>query len=195
MPSRSLYILLLCVLVTSVPALADIVFMDSTFNISTDYTQTLLNSDANVTASYSQCSDCGNPGQALQLQVSTPASPGGNAYIGFLNNNFIYDPSVQGAIISIGASVDKNIILDRPATYFNNTFEPLIEQNGNYYVAIITTDSFSGTTTGYQQFGPTGLAATNFACSISVLHRRRISQSTLTFPPAVRHLLSALRPW
>lgn len=166
-PSRLLYILLLCVLVTSVPALADIVFTDTTFNISTDYTQTPLYTDTNVSASYLQCISCGNPGQALQVVVTIPDTLGG-AFVGFLNNTFVYNPQSEGAILSLSTSVDKYVSLSSSSTDFASNFYPLIEQGGSYYILQIPGGTInSGTTLPYetissQTLNPSGLVATDF---------------------------------
>jgi hypothetical protein len=166
-PSRLLYILLLCVLVTSVPALADIVFTDSTFDAANyNNFSAIPTLDSDVTATYGQCSSCGNPGQALQAVVSIPSF--GGAYVGFLNNTFVYNPQTEGAILSLSAWVDKNLTLDRSTTDFASSFYPLIEQGGNFYVASIAGGTInSGTTTGYetitsQTLSPAGLTATDF---------------------------------
>ena len=74
-------------------AIADVIFFDGTFNLSS-YTQTsLFASNASLTSV--QCTSCGNPGSALQVTV-TASPPGGVAHVGFLNNGFAYNPSTQG---------------------------------------------------------------------------------------------------
>jgi hypothetical protein len=149
-PLRAIYALLVLLLVTSVPASADILFTDNTF-VPANYNNfsAIPNLDSGVTATYGQCISCGNPGQALEAIVSIP-TPGG-AFVGFLNNTFVYDPQTEGAILSLSASVDKNLTLNRPTTYFASFFYPLIEQSGNFYIAGIAGGTInSGTATGYE---------------------------------------------
>ena len=161
MPSRAIYALLVLLLVTSVPAPADILFTDNTFIPATyNYFSASPNLDSGVTATYGQCISCGNPEQALEAIVSIP-TPGG-AFVGFLNNTFVYNPQTEGAILSLTASVDKNLTLDRSTTYFASFFYPLIEQSGNFYIAGIAGGTInSGTTTGYETISQ-GLAASDF---------------------------------
>ena len=172
MPSRPIYALPVLVLVASVPASADIVFTDNTFNpLNYDNFSATHYLDPGVTATYGQCQSCGNPGYALQVVVVTPSDyyhTGGDAYVGFVNNNFTYNPGTQGAIDAINASVDKNLTLNRSTTDFASNFYPLIEQGGSFYIATIAGGTInSGTTTGYEtissQFSwPTGLTASDF---------------------------------
>ena len=161
MPSRAIFALLVLLSVTSVPAPADILFTDNTF-VPANYNNfsATPNLDLGVTAIYGQCITCGNPGQALEAIVSMP-SPGGS-FVGFLNNTFVYNPQTEGAILSLIASVDKDITLDRSTTDFASNFYPLIEQGGNFYIATIAGGTInSGTTTGYETISQ-GLAATDF---------------------------------
>jgi hypothetical protein len=162
-PSRFIYAPVLCVLVTSVPAPADILFSDSTFNPGNynNFSAT-PNRDPGVTSTYGQCQSCGNPGQALQAVVSIPVTAGG-AFVGFLNNTFVYNPQTEGAILSLSASVDKDLTLNRSTTYFASYFYPLIEQGGSFYIASIAGGTInSGTTTGYENIGQAGLTASDF---------------------------------
>ena len=75
---------------------------------------------------------------------------------------FTYDPSTQGAITSISASVDKDFTLNITAGY-GNTFRPMIEQDGNYYVAGIAGPVLSGPgTTGFVTISNASLFASSF---------------------------------
>jgi hypothetical protein len=165
-PSRAIYALLLCVFVTSVPAPADILFTDTTFdpaNYNGFSATPVLNSG--VTATYGQCPNCGNtgtiPDPALQALVSIPDR--GGAFVGFLNSTFVYNPQTQGAIDSINASVDKDLTLSSSSTDFASYFYPLIEQDGLFYIASIPGGTInSGTTTNYENIAATGLGASDF---------------------------------
>jgi hypothetical protein len=162
-PSRPIYARFVLLLVASVPASADIVFTDNSFNPGKyDNFSATPSLDTDVTATYGQCQGCGHPGQGFEAIVSIPATAGG-AFVGFLNNTFNYNPQTQGPIDSLSASVDKDLILDRSTTYFESYFYPLIEQGGNFYIASIAGGTInSGTTTGYENISQTGLTASNF---------------------------------
>ena len=156
---------------------AGVVFTDSTFNLAGYSTTPTFVTPAGVTLTSGQCPSCGNPGFGLQIAVNFPTVAGGLGDIGFVNNAFIYDPGTQGAISSIGAQVDKNLLIDIEntngvgiGTTFGNTFRPLISQGGIYYLAAIpgpgipgptASGSFSGST-GYLTLSQAGLLATNF---------------------------------
>jgi len=167
-PSRPIYARLVLLLVASVPASADIVFTDNTFSPS-NYNgfSAIPKLDPGVTATYGQCQSCGIDGdtiggQGLQVFVSIPLTAGG-AFVGFVNNTFTYNPQTQGAIDSLSASVDKDLILNRSTTYFESYFYPLIEQGGKFYIASIAGSTISrGTSTGYENIGQTGMINTNF---------------------------------
>lgn len=144
-----------------------IVFSDGTFapgNYSTAFTY--LQNPGSDSATWSQCASCGNPNQALQLIIDEPT--GGGAFnstevlTGILNTTFTYNPSTQGAITSIGASVDKDFTVNITLG-FGNTFRPMIEQDGNYYVAGIAGPVLNGPgSTGYVTISNANLFASSF---------------------------------
>jgi hypothetical protein len=150
---------------TNEAAIADIIYQDGTFNLSNYAETSLFASNASLMAL--QCASCGNPGTALQVTVTAPP-PGGIARVGFLNNEFTYDPSTQGAIASIAASLDQNLTFSRPfgSPGFASGFAPLIEQDGKYYRADFPGILFPGGTpagsTGYQTISQSGLVAADF---------------------------------
>jgi hypothetical protein len=87
--------------------------------------------------------------------------------LGFLNNTFAYNPLTQGAILSIDASTDKNIITNAPqlppGQFYTNTFRPLIEQDGMFYLASIAGPTFThGGTTGFNTISQNGFLAADF---------------------------------
>jgi hypothetical protein len=142
-----------------IPAHADTVFTDTTFNL-TNYSTTVFTSTG-ATAAASQCPTCGNPGSALEIDMSFPTGNSA-ADLGVVNNTFSYDPLTQGAITSISASVDKDLTLNS-SSGGGDTFHPMIEQDGNYYIAAIAGVGLSGPgTTGYETLSETGLLATSF---------------------------------
>jgi hypothetical protein len=161
--SRTRTFLLLTLIAAPGSALADVTFTDSTFDQG-NYNQTpTFTSDGGITVNSGQCATCGNPGQALQIQMSFPTgSQTFDAAIGFVNKTFGYDPHTQGAITSISASVDKNIILDFTGGGFGNTFHPMIEQDGKFFIASIPGPPVVTTTTGFNTLAQPGLVAADF---------------------------------
>jgi PEP-CTERM motif len=157
----------LCVF--AAPSLADTTFTDGTFNPA-DYTATSYISSGTIGISSGQCASCGDPigpgNTALQVIFNfTQPVAGGVAVLGLVNSTFSYNPGTQGAIISIDASVDKNVILSVPANpsnTFGNTFWPLIEQDGVIYLSPISGPNFDGGTTGYLPLSQSGLVAGDF---------------------------------
>jgi PEP-CTERM motif len=151
-------------LLTPVLAHADgLTYSDGTFNLA-NYTATPTFANG-TTGTASQCATCGNPGQALQFVVG--ATIANSAYSqGLVANGFSYDPQTQGALGSIDASVDKDVTIDFAATNFSNTFHPLIEQDGTYFLASIAgsplNEGAGGGTTGYLSFSGSDLTAADF---------------------------------
>lgn len=155
---------------------ASVVFTDSTFNLA-GYSTTPTFMTPFVTLTYGQCASCGNTGAGLEIVVNETTAAGGLADVGFVNNAFTYDPGTQGAISSIGALVDKNLLIDVGNTNgfgqgnpFGNTFRPLISQGGLYYLAAILGPTLPGPTssgpysasTGYNTISRAGLLASDF---------------------------------
>ena len=147
---------------------------DGTFN-SSDVTQTTVyNSDtAGTTVTPSvPCSSCGNPGAGIQVfadfsQSSLPAGTLINLAVGFIDSVLSYNPTTQGAISSITASADKNLTTTTPGNAVflpgGNTFHPMIEQDGNYYIGSIPGPTVPEPgSTGYNTLSQSGLVASNF---------------------------------
>jgi hypothetical protein len=140
------------------------VLTDSTFNLANYSESPVFGTSVSDSTTFSQCSTCGNPGQALQIDMTLPTGSDTGA-IGFADNTFSYNPSTQGAILTIDASVDKNIITNipiDPSDAFGNTFRPLIEQDGTFYLAAIAGPTFDGGTTGFNTISQSGLQASDF---------------------------------
>ena len=137
------------------PAFADTVFSDSTFDLSgyTASPQYINGADASIAGT--QCSSCGNPGQALQITANF-GTVGDAVSQGFINNSFVYNPLTGGAITGIDVSVDKNLVFSSLAvgTPFGNSARPTIEQDGVYYVAVIPGPGTNGggIPTGFNTF-------------------------------------------
>jgi hypothetical protein len=156
----------LCAMTGSASA-STIVFSDGTFapaNYSTAFTY--LQNPGSDSAVWSQCASCGNPNQALQLIINE--TTGGGTFnstevlTGILNTTFVYNPSTQGAITQISASVDKDFTVNVNLG-FGNTFRPMIEQDGNFYVAAISGPVLNGPgTTGFDTISNGSLVATSF---------------------------------
>lgn len=139
-------------------ASAATVFTDGTFDPSNYTTSFVYQSGATGTSSF--CASCGNPGSALVFTISEPAGTG-YAFIGTFNSTFVYDPASQGAISSIAASVDKNFSVS--AGIYNNSFRPLIEQDGKFYTAFKFFTPVAGpATTGFLTLSIPTLTASDF---------------------------------
>ena len=115
------------------------------------------------TLSFAQCTSCGNPGDGLQIKTFLQNMNETTA-VGFTGNSFTYNPQTQGAIVSVDASVDKDLTVSPSDVGGGNTFHPLIEQDGNFYLASVLGPTLTapGFTTGYNTISKTGLAATDF---------------------------------
>ena len=161
--------------VSSAGAFADAIFSDSTFAPAGYSTSATFLSDPSVVMAGGQCPTCGNAGAALQIALTVPGPAAGQGAVGFVNNAFTYNPGTQGAIASIGASVDKNLLFSIAETngfggVFGNTFRPLILQGGVYYMAAIAGPTVNGpgapgafaASTGYNTLSQVGLLATDF---------------------------------
>jgi hypothetical protein len=149
------------------PAMADVVFTDSTFNLA-NYTQTgPFSNDPSASLAVAQCPSCGVSGSGLQTVATFNSSPVGTTVDETLINNlFSYNPQTQGVIASIDASVAKNIFTTITGTGFGNTFRLTIEQGGIFYEDLIPGLPFNGpndaTHPGYALISATDLLATNF---------------------------------
>ncbi len=157
------WLLATVVLLAPMAASANVVFTDGTFNLA-NYSESIAFNSGTI-STFQQCPSCGNPGTALQINVSVPTGTG-NFARAFINNTFAYDPLTQGAIRGIGAFVDKNLAVNFAVTGFGNTFRPTIEQDGNFYLAAIAGPSLTtgpgGGSTGYDAISQSGLVATDF---------------------------------
>lgn len=111
------------------------VFTDATFDLA-DYSQVSFLDNVALFVSTSQYPIDGNPGDNLQILVGVPSSNAVTSMQGFVNTSFVYDPTTQGALATIDASVDKEFNYD--ATLNSSFFRPLILQDGNYYAAGIS---------------------------------------------------------
>ncbi len=147
-------------------AFADAVFTDSSFNLADYLFSAPFTSPAGVTLSISQCPSCGNGGTALEIIVNVPDTGTGGILV--VNSTFGYNPATDGAIQSISAQVDKNLLeaadTTGPATV-GNTFRPLILQDGMYYLAAIPGPGGTSLpfTSGYSSIAQSGLHATDFS--------------------------------
>jgi hypothetical protein len=150
-------------------AAADVIFTDAHFNDFASYTQT-YGSLVNETITPSQCASCGSPGAALQIvsNIGDTTSSTATGLVGLINPAFSYNPGAQGTVFSINASIFKDLSLTPPPAgvnyIFNYSFIPLIEQDGNFYLAQISGPALASpnTTTGFNTISGSGLVATDF---------------------------------
>jgi hypothetical protein len=94
--SYLLFAIMLCG--TLIPAHADTVFTDSTFNLTANYSTDTFTSNG-ATASATQCATCGNPNGAgnTAAQISLAFLAGtSTADLGLVNNTFSYNPPDSG---------------------------------------------------------------------------------------------------
>jgi hypothetical protein len=151
-------------------AAANVIFTDANFNDFASYTQT-FGTLANETITPSQCASCGSPGAALQVvtNVGDSTSIPATGSLGLINPVFSYNPGIQGTVFSINASIFKDLTLTPPPAgvmyNFSNSFLPLIEQDGNFFLAIIPGPGISSpnTTSGFNTISLSGLTAANFS--------------------------------
>jgi hypothetical protein len=150
-------------------AVADVTFTDANFNDFGSYTQT-YGTTVNETITPSQCASCGSPGAALQIvfNVANTVSSTATGSLGLINSAFSYDPDTQGNVLSINASIFKEVNLTPPPAgvpySFNYTFIPLIEQDGNFYLSVISGPDLDSpsTSTGFNTISASGLTADDF---------------------------------
>jgi hypothetical protein len=103
---------------------------------------------------------CALPSPLVQVTVNFFSAAATD--VGFVNNSFDYNPATQGHITSISASMDQNLT-SNATSGSGSTFHPLIEQDGNFYIASIVGPGLNGPgTTGYNLLSQTGLLATSF---------------------------------
>lgn len=158
---RILSTLILCLAIAT-PAVADVVYIDSTFNLADYVPSAAYSSDADSSIIY------GSSAGTLKFTSTfdAPAPPFHTVAQGLINSTFAYDPSTHGAILSIGASVLKNITTDFSSTGLGNTFRPAILQDGTYYLAAVPGPTFTGPNepggTGYQLLSNSSLVASDF---------------------------------
>ena len=129
-------------LTLATPVSAATIFTDSTFNLASYQNSAQYLTGAGTSLVPLQCASCGNPGTALQVTATfTTFPPSGFdvAEQGYVNTGFSYNPTTQGPITSLFASVDKNLSVNLPSgpTPYTNTFHPTIQQNGIFYFASI----------------------------------------------------------
>jgi hypothetical protein len=139
-------------------ACANTVFTDYTFNLANYSISTFQTGGATI--NISQTLTGGDPGSALEVFTTLPA-PVGESYSGtsyFLNKTFIYNPSTQGSIQSIGVSVDQ-LLTFTGLSPVAGAFTPVIVQGGNFYVFHIGVALTQGV---YQTVADTGLLASDF---------------------------------
>jgi hypothetical protein len=158
----------LAIAASTMAASATTVLSDGNFS-SVTVTPSFTTDPTGTTVSTSApCANCGNPsGAGLQVIVnSTNSSASGliGSDVGFVDNLLSYNPATQGAIVSISASVDKDITTagNFASGTAGNTFRPLIEQGGTYYLAAIPGPGFTSPgSSGYNTISG-DLTATDF---------------------------------
>jgi hypothetical protein len=161
-------LLLATIALLPIAASAGTIFTDSALSL-TNYTVTtgLVNGSATIVPL--NCPNCGpTNGPALEITGTFPNAPVSPSTVDtalavLINNTFTYNPTTQGAITSLSASVDKNLSVNIVGNGFGNTFRPTILQDGVLYVAQISGPTLNcpPCTTGFNTIGG-GLTAADF---------------------------------
>ena len=130
-------LLLLCFL--SQPATAGITFYDGTFDLNNYGPAQIWSSDPSVVTSIQQITSGGNPGDALQINLTFQAGTY-DSWQGLIHNSWSYNPLIQGALTSITFSEDKLVHTDGDFQLQGSNIRALILQGGSYYVALVPVD-------------------------------------------------------
>lgn len=154
---------LLAIAAGAAPAAADVMFIDTTFNLADYSPSAAYTSDPSASITYSSSAG------TLQF-VSTFTAPGNpptyEVAQGLLNTTFTYDPLTQGPIVGINASVLKNTITNFSASGLTDTFRPTIAQDGVFYLATISGPTYTGPNepggTGFLPLSQADLQASDF---------------------------------
>ncbi len=121
---------------------ADVVFTDGTFNTA-NYSISSYQPGGG-TINVSQISTGGDPGSALDIATTIPSPLGNNfnsrTYV--VNNTFLYNPSTEGNLRSVGVSVDINRLITGVTPSLVG-FSPVIFQDGNYYAYYTIATSYA----------------------------------------------------
>jgi hypothetical protein len=109
---------------------------DSSFNLA-GYTQNgPLASGVNLTIE--QCAACGPDASAALRVAAVYPTDSGSYRVALVNNAWTYDPASQGALATVGARVDKRVLLNfDTGNGLGNSFRPLIVQGGQLYAALL----------------------------------------------------------
>jgi len=137
-------------------AAAPITFTDTNFNLS-DYT--IQSFSSGQTVGVAQTASMGNPGNALQIEISSSAGAT-RSLVYLLNRHFLYSPQFQGQISSISLSTDvfvRNSLSSGTVSSYGQSF--LLAQNGKYYTYFKSVAPLTGI---YQNASTGSLIASDF---------------------------------
>ncbi len=154
-------VLLLCAAIAcALPAVAA-TFSDGTFDLAGYSIAGPTASGANVTLE--QCATCGPASDAALRIAAVYPTDNGNFRAALLNTSWVYDPSTQGAIVSIDTQTDKRVILSLgiPAG-IGNSFRPLLQQGGQYYAALLLGPTIFLADEGWKFISGSGLTSASF---------------------------------
>lgn len=118
---------------------ASVVFSDATLNPA-DYAVTTYTGAAGFTTNVFQAAGVGGAGTSFVTSYEKQGSTSPSARFQALNSDFVYDPSVDGAITSIDFAYDGFISLYHNTTLVNLTngsaqARVIAQQDGNLYMA------------------------------------------------------------
>lgn len=148
------------------PAFADVVFVDNDLRASSY--QTTIYAGPGITAKTYETTGMGPLAGAMATEATSSfadARNGQPARFQFLNTSFVYDPSLDGAITSIEASMYQSLTMTVGPTPVNltstlRTLRVLAEQDGKLYEAVFAMNlPYTG---AFQPVDGLSLAASDF---------------------------------
>ena len=137
-------------------------FLDQTFNLA-DY-NIFGPVTSGVSVDIENCAACG-VGASLALSIAATYPTDVGAFrVALVNTGWGYDPSSQGALWSVTAQTDKNVLLNfSTGNGLGNSFRPLMVQGGVYYAALLLGPVVHDGSEGWQGIGPGVLLAADFS--------------------------------
>jgi hypothetical protein len=170
-------------------------FSDTAFNLA-DYSSTFYSGTTTPSSNVVQTSN-GNPGTAYEANFQYgPAANGIDVLATALNNTFVYDPTVSGAISTLDVSLDRYAFPTRDGVNTgvgSYTLRVLILQGGNLYES---SQALFGADAGgiWHTLSTTGLTASSFGLfdasnlnSIDFTTNPNFSSGPITFGFAMRN--------
>jgi hypothetical protein len=122
--------------VSTIGASASTILSDGSFGGTIDVTSS--SGSPNLTATGSVSTTVGNPANSLDARATYSAPTSAAATVIFVDHSLSYNPLVQGAISSIDASYDRELVNTGGSQTSPEIFRLLIAQDGVDYVSAVT---------------------------------------------------------